>query len=117
MLSRNPAGAPGLRWRSSSPRGTSAGTRRSEETALPASASQSAAIAAGISQALVPFPKAGLLGTVTAGPEPKLQAGTDLQKLKTGGLCLVDHGRRGRSCVPTARSQRPNHQELAGELR
>jgi hypothetical protein len=46
-------------------RGTGVGIRRTEETALPAPAGQPAAIAAGISQALVPFPEAGLLGTVT----------------------------------------------------
>jgi hypothetical protein len=45
--------------------GVSVGIRRCEETALPAPADQPRAIAAGISQALVPFPEAGLLGTVT----------------------------------------------------
>lgn len=42
--------------------GAGAGIRRCEETALP---DQPVRIAAGISQALVPFPEAGLLGTVT----------------------------------------------------
>jgi hypothetical protein len=46
-------------------RGTGVGIRRSEETKLPAPAGQPVTIAAGISQALVPFPEAGLLGTVT----------------------------------------------------
>jgi hypothetical protein len=45
--------------------GVSVGIRRSEETALPAPADKPLTIAAGISQALVPFPEAGLLGTVT----------------------------------------------------
>lgn len=46
-------------------RGTGVGIRRSEEAALPAPAGRPAAIAAGISQALVPFPEAGLLAAVT----------------------------------------------------
>jgi hypothetical protein len=45
--------------------GVSVGIRRCEETALPAPADRPLTIAAGISQALVPFPEAGLLGTVT----------------------------------------------------
>jgi hypothetical protein len=46
-------------------RGTAVGLRRCEETALPAPADRPLAITAGISQALVPFPEAGVLGTVT----------------------------------------------------
>ena len=47
--------------------GTGVGIRRCEETvfAAPGSASPSLALATGTSQALVPFPEAGLLGTVT----------------------------------------------------
>jgi hypothetical protein len=45
--------------------GVGVGIRRCEEAALPAPANQPVAFAAGISQALVPFPEAGLLGTVT----------------------------------------------------
>ena len=45
--------------------GTGVGIRRCEETALPAPADRPVTIAAGISQALVPFPEVGLLGTVT----------------------------------------------------
>jgi hypothetical protein len=45
--------------------GTGVGIRRCEESALPAPAGPPLTIAAGISQALVPFPEAGLLGTVT----------------------------------------------------
>lgn len=47
--------------------GVGVGIRRCEETTLPslASADGPTIIAAGISQALVPFPEAGLLGTVT----------------------------------------------------
>jgi hypothetical protein len=46
-------------------RGVGVGVRRCEETALPAPAGRPVTIAAGMSQALVPFPEAGLLGTVT----------------------------------------------------
>jgi hypothetical protein len=46
-------------------RGAGVGIRRCEEAALPAPAGHPVTIAAGISQALVPFPEAGLLGTVT----------------------------------------------------
>jgi hypothetical protein len=47
--------------------GVGVGIRRGEETALSAAASEGPplTIAAGISQALVPFPEAGLVGTVT----------------------------------------------------
>ena len=45
--------------------GAGVGIRRCEETGLPAPADRPVTIAAGISQALVPFPEAGLLGTVT----------------------------------------------------
>ena len=43
-------------------RGVGVGIRRCEETALPASAGRPLTIAAGVSQALVPFPEAGLAG-------------------------------------------------------
>jgi hypothetical protein len=46
--------------------GTGVGIRRCEETELPGPADRPLTIAAGISQALVPFPEAGLLGTVTS---------------------------------------------------
>jgi hypothetical protein len=45
--------------------GVGVGVRRCAETALPGPADQPSAIAAGISQAFVPFPEAQLLGTVT----------------------------------------------------
>jgi hypothetical protein len=45
--------------------GVGVGLRRCAETALPGPAGQPSAIAAGISQAFVPFPETQLLGTVT----------------------------------------------------
>jgi hypothetical protein len=45
--------------------GAGAGVRRCSEASLPAADGSPATIDAGISQALVPFPEAGLLGTVT----------------------------------------------------
>ena len=45
--------------------GTGVGVRRCAATALPAPAGGPLTVAAGISQALVPFPEAGVLGTVT----------------------------------------------------
>lgn len=45
--------------------GAGVGVRRCAETALPGPADQPSEIAAGISQAFVPFPEAQLLGTVT----------------------------------------------------
>ncbi len=45
--------------------GAGAGVRRCSEVSLPAAGGSPSTIGAGISQALVPFPEAGLVGTVT----------------------------------------------------